>query len=121
MEHSNGPVWLEIFICFSIFMCEKKIEISTKIHTTANRQIPDNYISLVPSTVSNGDLIKTKSVLGHAWWLGVVSPGHLGYYLLCIQAQVVSFPRLLLFFLIVNLNQSNVLRKLVSKEDISII
>ena len=34
-------------------------------------------------------------------------------YLLCIRA---FFPRLLLFFLIVNLNQSNVLRKLVSKK-----
>ena len=101
-------------------MCEKKIEISTKIHTTPNQQIPDNYISTLLSTVSDGDLIKTKSVLGHAWWFGVVSPGHLGY-LLCIQAPLASFPRLLLFFLIVNLNQSNVLRKLVSKEDISII
>ena len=110
----------KLFVCFYIFMCEKKIEISTKIHTTANQQMPDNYNSQVLSTVSDGDLIKTKSVLGHGWWLGVVSSGHLGY-LLCIQAQLASFPRLLLFFLIVNLNQSNVLRKLVSKEDISII
>ena len=97
-------------------MCEKKIEISTKIHTTPNQQTPDNYIS----TVSDGDLIKIKSV---CWVMPgglVVSSGHLGY-LLCIQAQLASFPRLLLFFLIVNLNQSNVLRKLVSKEDISII
>ena len=120
MEHSNGCMWLEIFLCFSIFMCEKKIEISTNIHTTPNQQIPDNYISTLLSTVSDGDLIKTKSVCWVMPGGSVVSSGHLGY-LLCIQAQLASFPRLLLFFLIVNLNQSNVLRKLVSKEDISII